>query len=267
MSDLKHLQEQMMAFIMGQPSSTDGLLKEGQGADTQTRLGIYRNNYLCALRDVLDTDFDILGRYMGDELFDPMIEGYIETCPSQYTSLRDFGNQLPQFLTETEPFKNYPQLAHLARFERALMDSFDAADRPRLARSDLMAIPQDQWPNMTLRFHPSLQRFQAPYNVVEIWQAIKAEQHPPDLTTQAAMWVLWRNAERLTEFRSASDFEQLMLNGFLSGNNLAGVAEQLAASFAPDVIAAHLVEQLFTWLDAGWVIALPTDAGTELTAV
>lgn len=255
---LKQRQQQLMAYILG---NGDEIAEHIQGDDRALaglRLHIYRNNYQAGLRGVLESDFEMLGLYLGDTLFEQMVTGYLAAYPSKYKSLRDFGTQLPEFLRTHPPFNEHPQLAELARFERLLLRAFDAADAPRAQVDDLLALAHDQWPELKLRFHPSVQVFSAQWNVVPIWQALKAQQAPPQATAEISVWVLWRNAERLTEFGSVDSLEARCLSAFMSGNSLSEVAEQLLDHQTEEALTQWLVETLMRWLQQGWIRQLVT---------
>lgn len=134
----------------------------------ETGLDIYAHAYGARLREALDNDHHQLGRYLGDDLWEQLCTGYIAAHPSRYRSLRQFGDHLPEYLRTTEPFSAHPQIAELSAFERRLLDSFDAADAPYADWSELQSLPSEAWPDLRLRFQPSLQRYSAMWNSVEI---------------------------------------------------------------------------------------------------
>lgn len=259
-SELRQRQQQMMAFLLGQSDDIAPHIVGDQQVSAAERLSIYRNAYRIRLREVIDTDHPVLGTYLGDDLFDRMVDGYIDSMPSQFRSLRQYCDPLPEFLRTDEFFAQYPQISELARFERFLLVAFDAADRLPATVQDLQELPPEQWPAMTLRFHPSLQMFITPYNIVEIWQSLKAENAPPELMEQNSCWVLWRNADRLTEFRSISRVEQQMLDAFLQGHNLTQVAEIIVEQEGHDSAAESLLTIMMQWLELGWVQQLVTES-------
>ncbi len=269
MNTLRRRQQQLLQYLLGDDRSGIDRHVTAQGAlGPQLCLAIYRNAYRMRLRETLDTDHPQLGRYLGDALYEQMVAGYIDAYPSRYRSLRQFANRLPQFLQATAPFSQHPQIAELARFERLLLTAFDAADRSRASAAMLSQIPAADWPGLTLRFHPSLQLFRSDYNVVAIWQALKAEQPPPAAVIQASTWVLWRNRERLTEFVSLSASEHGMLRLFLSGAPLAEAAEALLEQVPPAAAGRELLRILQQWLRRGWVQCLqPAAAGPDLSPV
>ncbi|RTE66585.1 DUF2063 domain-containing protein [Amphritea opalescens] len=251
-------QQQMMKALLGNNDDIADYIIGDQQLDARQRLSIYQSGYRIRLREVIDNDHPVLGSYLGDQLFEQMTEGYIDAHPSTFRSLRHYCDRLPDYLRSDTFFSQYPHIAELARFERGLLSSFDAADRDTVSVADLQQIPPEQWPTLQLRFHPSLQLFNADMNVVEIWQSIKAERTPPNVTQQTEYWVIWRNPERLTEFRSVDTLEQVLLDCFLQGGDIEKAAEITAQTDAVNT-AETLLTYLFRWLELGWVQQL-TDA-------
>lgn len=252
-SSLRARQRQLMSFILHDDHQIQDEVAETDNMSAHDRLAIYHNAYRLRLREVIDTDHPILGIYLGDDLFDLMVKHYIDDAPSKYTSLRNYCDNLPDFLAKTLPFGDHPQISELARFERLLLTAFDAEDKSTAIPQDLQNLPAEEWPHLTIRFHPSLQIFITEYNVVETWQALKQEQSPPETLQQHSCWVLWRNTERLTEFKSISAIEQQMLKGFLEGNNLSYVAELIIQELNEQDAAQSLLSILNAWLDMGWI--------------
>ncbi len=189
-ASLAQRQQQLMAYLQGHaPMGKDHIhhhvVQQGKVATSQ-RLGIYQNAYNMRLKETIDTDHQILGRYLGDELYN-----------------------------------GHPQIAELARFERLLLCAFDAFDTDRATLNQLKSLAQDKWPNISLRFHPSVQLFVSSWNVVAMWQQLKQEQTPPDPVSEKNAWLVWRNVERLTEFRPIDNTALAMLEMFQQGKNFA----------------------------------------------
>nr|MCH9699137.1 DNA-binding domain-containing protein [Gammaproteobacteria bacterium] len=158
MTDLAELQQQFMHVLQGGESRQLSQLVMDQGnIDCQSRIDIYRHAYQQRLKISIETDHEILGLYLGDELFDKMVAGYIASYPSQQTSLRYFAEQLPRFLYEQEPFNQYPVISELARFERLLLTAFDAPDSEVTGAGVLNEIDYQDWPGLQFRLHPSVQ--------------------------------------------------------------------------------------------------------------
>lgn len=259
---LKKLQAEFIEFLSSANGANEVLAEradiaqrvKAQGSvSNATRLNIYANAYRLRLVEAIDNDHPVLGGYLGDDLFDKMISGFLQENPSKTYSLRYFADALPEFLASHSPFDQHPVLADLARFERRLLDAFDAPDSDRKAFSDLQACDPELWPSLTLRLHPSVQVLLCATNAVEIWQALKAEQLPPNADAQAKTWLLWRNRDRLTEFYSLSDLELALMTGLLNGQTIAQLCECLAEQVNEADVGVQLIAYLQKWFQHGLI--------------
>lgn len=257
MPGLAKLQTRFIDFLSGKSGQITSAVATQGNIDTETRLNIYRNAYQIRLKQVLETDHEMLGIYLGDDLFERMATGYIETHPSSFTSLRHFAEQLPEYLRQAEPFNAHPIISELAFFERRLLDVFDAADANRTPLSALKEIPPDDWPGMKLRFHPSTQLFIAGWNSIESWKALKAGLEPPAAQLQGdAYWLLWRGDSLLSEFRPIDEDEYLLLSLAIEGNTFASMCESLLSRHDEDQIGAISLHYLTRWLEQGIIKAI-----------
>lgn len=254
MEKLEQLQRDFMAFILnGQVGISDQVAEQGK-IDPATRLSIYSNSYHARLYETIDTDHEILGLYLGDALFEQMVDGYIETHPSSLTSLRHYCDALPTYLNQTPPFNAYPQLAELAMFERRLMFSFDAAKAERINYQHLLSLSPDQWPALCFGFHPSMQLVTVTSNAVESWQALKAGDTPPDpIVGIEQSWLLWRSKDALTEFRSLPADEKAVFNGFQQGSDFSTACEVLLHWHSENEVTQRILSLLQSWFEAGLI--------------
>jgi hypothetical protein len=259
MSRLRELEENFLAYLLRGDTGIVGEVVDQAPVGRKTRLAIYANAYRIRLQETLETDHEMLGLYLGDDLWDRMVDGYVDDHPSSYRSLRQYGDALPEWLRNTPPFAEWPQIRELALFERRLLVSFDAADACRVGAVELTALPARCWPDIRLRFHPSVQPLRVDTNCVEIWRALKTGQTPPDAATQPdSWWLLWRGEDRLTQFRSLPGEESTLLHHFLAGGNFAAACEQLLAAHPGGDIAQIGLGLLMNWLEAGLVRELIT---------
>jgi hypothetical protein len=257
MPNLAELQQQFMQVLQGDNPAdfADAVVTQGR-VSTLTRIDIYRNAYHLRLKESIEIDHEILGFYLGDELFDKMVTDYIAAYPSRETSLRYFSEQLPIFLANTKPFCEHPVLAELARFERYLLTAFDAPDASIASAAMLSKIPAEDWPQLHFRLHPSVQRYQSDWSAVETWQALKQKQTPPPAHKIEQYWLIWRNAERLTEFSSLKVCERIMLEGMIEGLDYADLCEQLVNHLPIEQVSKDSVQCLVTWLNLGIISKL-----------
>ncbi|PWK49857.1 DNA-binding domain-containing protein [Pleionea mediterranea] len=256
---LSDLQQHFFNALLNQENNFKNYVVDQGALNVEQRINIYQNAYKARLIESIETDHEILGYYLGDHLFDEMAQGYIKAQPSNNRSLRHFSNQLPEYLKITHPFKEHPVLSELARFERYLLDVFDAADAERATLEYLKLIPEHDWADMKFRLHPSAQLFTSEYNCVECWQALKANQPPPKPINQLHSWLIWRNHDQLTEFVSLEAMERQMLEMMLTGETFANICNELATVMAEDEVSLFSVQRLINWLDKGIVRSLITE--------
>jgi len=260
---LAQRQKQLLAYLQGhtakgQDDICKHIVQQGKVATAQ-RLGIYQNAYKVRLKETIDTDHQILGRYLGDDLYEQMMNAFIKQCPSQHFSLRHFADPLPDFLNGQAPFNDHPQIAELARFERLLLVAFDARDAKRTPLDTLTQLASDKWPNIKLRFHPSVQLFVSPWNVVHMWQQLKQDQAPPEPVQEKNTWLVWRNHERLTEFRPIDHIAVTMLEMFQRGKNFADVCQALLEYLPEQEVSPSALNILLNWFELGLIQSIKSN--------
>jgi hypothetical protein len=255
MPNLSDVQNEFMALLQGNDRHIENhVIKQGALTSGQ-RVDIYRNGYRIRLRGVIDSDHEMLSLYLGDELFDQFVDGYIDAAPSEHPSLRFFGERIPEYLSNTEPFKNYPILAEMAGFERVLLHTFDSADSDILEPSILQQIPAEAWPTLTFTMHPSIHFYSTHWNSIESWRHLKNENEPPKAAhrEQPTVWAIWRGPKKITEYESLRAPEWLALQHMKQGRPFAEVCEELTSLLTEEEIAPTLFGYINDWLERGWI--------------
>ncbi|MEO6171610.1 MAG: DNA-binding domain-containing protein [Arenimonas sp.] len=222
-------------------------------------LQTYIHAYSSRLTEALDNDHPCLGEYLGDTLWHEMCIGYIDKYPSQFTSLRNFGDLLPEYLRHEDAFKKNPEIAELAQLEREFLNCFDAPDAMIIEFTELLGISEQAWPILQLGFHPSLRLLSQEHNAMAVWQAIRDKQVPPVIRQQANHWILWRDMDRVTSFRSLENEERNCLQHFLDGGNFSQFCEYLMAGHNIEDVPIVALAYIKSWYAEGWVIS-PTNA-------
>lgn len=256
MTGLDDLQARFMRYLQYADNAiAQDIVGEAEG-QRERRMSIYFNAYRIRLRGSIEIDHPVLSVYLGDEGFERLAAAYISRHPSSETSLRHFCDALPRFLQDEEPYRHKGELFEIATFERLLMEVFDAADANAVSIDVLSNLEMDQWPALQFAFHPGIRLYVTPWNSVEIWQALHANNTPPpaqEVTTQA--WLLWRNRESLTEFRSLPVDEYEVLKLALSGASFASLCEALLEWHDEAAVASRAMALLNAWFSAGIVIS------------
>jgi hypothetical protein len=247
---LKQIQQQFIGQIIGKPDcNIISSITDHGDLTKQQRLHIYTSAYRIRLKQCIESDYPILGLYLGDELFDLMVDNYIDQHPSHSTSLRYFADELSTMLNKTAPFKDHAVIAELASFERVLLSAFDAAESDISTTEDIALIPIESWPTMCFQLHPSVRIFSTQFNTVEIWQSIKQDHPVPETNNLGNKdWLIWRNPVRLTEFKSLTTFESEIIKYMLNNKSFSDICEMLAEFYKEDQIEQEILTHLISLL-------------------
>ncbi|MBQ4837892.1 HvfC/BufC N-terminal domain-containing protein [Pseudoalteromonas luteoviolacea] len=259
MSTLKKLQHDFVAMLQGQNTTFTEHIAKQNGLSTAQRGEIYQNAYQIRLKKVLEQDHEMLGLYLGDELFDHMVEEYLSQYPSRSASLREFGDRIPQLLKSSPRFKEHGILAEIALFERLLLHAFDAADSPTLQLAHLQSIEQSAWPNIVFQLHDSVQLLSCEYSAVESWQALKNGGSPPS-PNQGGLrhWIVARAPDKRTGFYPLSQCHFQCLTSIEKGLPFGFVCEAAANVVGDQQQGTLQVMQLLQQgIELGWFIASP----------
>ena len=253
---LAELQDTMMQSLLAPQlsTSTDPYKRMQQAIDTRDNIdgiGIYHHAYSARLAGVLANDHEKLQIFLAAD-FDQLAKQYIAQYPSKVASLRHFGSQFPDFLATSE-HPDASLASQLCLFERTLLDAYDARDDTPLGWQQLSAINPEQWPELIFSLHPSLHLFEDSTASVNVWQAIQSGQFRPDKLTETAptTWVIWRDLERICQFRTITPAQQICLKKMQAGYPFADIAEELVNYIPPEELGAALFEWIGQWCEAG----------------
>ena len=218
----------------------------------EVRLGIYGNAYRARLHEALMSSYSILRDYLGDEQFEELCYSYIDSAPSNFRSIRWFGDQLAMFLKTRPPYSEFPYLAELAQFEWTMATVFDAADSCIVQLEDMQTISPEAWINMRLQPHPSVHRISLSWNVVQIWQALSDDQMPDEAqqNTTNVEWLLWRN-DLICQFSSLSADEARAIDSMLNHASFGEICEGLCEWVEEENAGMHAASLLKGWITAG----------------
>ncbi|STY28595.1 Uncharacterized protein conserved in bacteria [Legionella wadsworthii] len=259
MSELFQLQDQFQNFLLsGNGTIHDSIIGTGL-VSVDTRLGIYRDAYRIRLIESLSTNFPALYAYLGTEEFNKLALYYIEAHPSNYRSIRWFGDLLSDFIKLNYP--QYPHLAELAEFEWKMSLAFDAVDEPVVQVEEMAAILPESWPNLQFVLHPSLQRVNFLCNTVPLWRALTHDHELPQLEQNAisTSCVIWRTPEYITQFYSMSQEEAWALDNLSNSVSFGIICEGLCQWINPEEVGMKAASLLKGWIQNGMISQILID--------
>ncbi|STQ89631.1 HvfC/BufC N-terminal domain-containing protein [Iodobacter fluviatilis] len=226
-----------------------------QGSISREReIAVYADGYFLRLAEALQSNYPALFQILGDDDFYSLARAYLAAHPSSQPSIRWFGDQLATFLAQALPYASVPIFAELAAFEWALRHTVDAADAPLLTLEDLQAIPTGDWGQLCFKLHPSLSILSLQWNAPKVWQALMAEDAPPEPQRLPQPCLVWRKPDLTLHWRSAKPPEVHALNLLASGANFSSVCEALMSEDINDV-PLRAAGFLRTWIEQGLITA------------
>src|SRR3984893_9154453 len=176
---LRQLQRDLQDHLLGERSSIADAIVDAPPLPTPARLGIYRNAYRVRLIEALDDTYPVLHALLGDEVFVALGEEFVAAYPSVHRSIRWYGGELSEFLSQCPPYDEQPILAEVALLEWTLAEVFDAADAEPKPRAALSAVDASAWNGLQFDFPPSLRRLPLHWNTAAVWQAMSREETRP----------------------------------------------------------------------------------------
>jgi hypothetical protein len=249
---LAELQDLFQTAILNADDSILDLIPGNSRTSHDILLSVYRNGYAARLVGIVRTEHPGLVAYLGDDLADEVIAGYLAEHPSQSTNARWVPNGLPEYIVHGPLTADQPEIAELAFLERALNDAFDAADDQVLEISGLAAVPPEQWVDLVLAAHASARRLDFATNAHAIWGALNREETPPAPVRLDPMeqLLVWRR-EMTSTVRILSREEAMLWDEAARGVPFGALCEMAAVYDDPDNAALRVAGYLQGWIMGG----------------
>lgn len=261
MKDFARLQSEFQRAILDGDSTVLADILDSPRQSRDVLFDVYRHAYVSRLVESLGKSYELLHRYMGEELFGEMGRAYVATTPSHHRNMRWYGDTLPIFLAGAgQPYADYPILGELAALEKALNDAFDAPDTPVVALADLAAIDPARWQDLVFLPHPSVRRFDFATNALAVWSALRADEEVPEAQVGAEpeRVLVWRE-DATSMVRTLGVEEAMMWDEAANAIPFGQLCAMLATYDDPDNAAARAAAYLGTWVQAGLVAEARAD--------
>jgi hypothetical protein len=246
MSALARLQRELQHHLLGGDAAIVDEVNATPAVPASTRLAVYSNAYRIRLADALAANMPNLRQLLGDE-FGGVAGHYIDTHPSQFASIRWFGDRLAQVLEQSHP--EQPWIAELAHWEWALAASFDAQDAATAGIGSLATVAPGDWGELRLEFHPSVQYLELKTNAQALFKAL-SEDHPPPqpaILERPQPWLLWRQ-DLKTQYRSLEPDEAAALTAVRGGGTFGDMCEALCEWHDPGDVPLLAAGMLKRWI-------------------
>ncbi|WP_020167457.1 MULTISPECIES: HvfC/BufC N-terminal domain-containing protein [Methylotenera] len=250
MSRLAQLQADFQAYLMDEDKGAafKNCIVDDAKVGVKRRLSIYADAYRLRIIEALANSYPKLKALLGDDLFDATARSYIDAHPSTYRNMRWVGDKMQMHLIHSLP--QHPIAAEMAAFEWALGLAFDAKDTPVLQLQDLAAIPPEDWAELPLVFHPSVQWLPLKWNVLLVWQALNADETPPTPTQINEPCLVWRS-ESSSHYQSLDESEDKAIKLVATGATFGELCECLQSIYSEQEAMIKAAQYLSSWLNNG----------------
>ena len=125
------------------------------GAPAKKRYGVYRNNVVVGLMEVMRSAFPSLLALMGAENFDKVARNFIAVSPPKSPMMQHYGDGFADFLAGFRPLAKSPFLADVARAERAFLRSWHARDAVAATINEIAGMGEAALPELVFEPHPA----------------------------------------------------------------------------------------------------------------
>jgi hypothetical protein len=249
---LAELQTQFQAGIVKGDNTILASIADSRKTDRATLFAVYHDAYRMRLAEFLSTDFPVLRAHLGEEAFALLVEDYIESAPSRQPNARWYGARLPDFMQETVLWRRNRSASDLARFERALLDAFDAPDARISTIDALRDIRAEDWPRLAFEFHPSLRLLDLAGGTAQIYAALAEEEEPPVIRQGEEAILFWRN-DGQSFYRPVAEDERLALLEAQQSKSFGNICALLAFQRNDAGVTQRVAGFLSQWFADGLV--------------
>ncbi|HEY8213435.1 MAG TPA: DNA-binding domain-containing protein [Methylocystis sp.] len=238
----------------------DKLQSSPRGAAPQTLLGVYQIGYRIRLADFVSEDHPGLRAILGDEIFDALVDDYIDERPSHDPNARWFTTGLPDFMRESARWRENAAAISMALFERAMVDAFDSRDETPLPVQALAEFPPEDWPHLAFAFDPSLTLLELTAGTVEAYYAAVGDEAQAQVDKSASSdrleyAAVWR-VDHESAYRQLEPDEYVALNEARAGQAFGDICQMAAFQQSGDIAPERLAQCLSSWFEDGMIIGV-----------
>jgi hypothetical protein len=223
-------------------------IRAASGGAHASRFGVYRNNVFASLINAIAARYPVTRKLLWDDAFNRVAHRYVATVPPRSPVLLDYGASFPRFLRSVGQGTAADYLADIAALEAARTRAYHAADATPLDRDAFAAIAPEQWPDVRVDLHPSVELLKSAFPMVSAWQANRdANDNMVDVWTAECALVarprlqveVWPVSAGVYEFLSALAAGQTV--GAAIGHATAAASDFYLGECFKTLIAADIV--------------------------
>jgi hypothetical protein len=238
--------------ILSDDAAIPASVQLASGPATTSRFGVYRNNVMASLLNVLASRYPVARKILWPDTFDGAARLFVTLQPPRSPVLLHYGEGLPQFLRTIGRGAAAEYAADIAELEAARTRAYHATDAMPLPGEAFARLSPDLLSNLRLKLHPSITLLRSRFPVVSVWEASQTNMDVGVWKEEAALIArphleveVWRLPPGGYEFFSAL-VEGKAIGSAIEGAIAVAADFDLAASFRI-LIGAGVVSILETF--------------------
>lgn len=263
---LSDFQSLFQARILAGPGSEDAPLLEtlresGRGAARDELLQVYQSGYRLRLEGFLYEDHPGLRELLGADAFEDLVSDYVASNPPTHRNARWYTTGLPEFMEAHPRWREDQKALSMARFERAMVNAFDAPDAEPLTIQTLAGFAPEDSPRLVFDFHPSLVVLKLAAGTLAAYdapgegdgaEAVAPGHSLPEGNEVVAVW----RAQEETAYRELEPDENLALSEARDGRAFGDICQMAAFQHSEELQPERLAQFLVTWFEDGMVVGV-----------
>ncbi len=256
--------EEAKRFLDVGVSTVERVVSRSRSLSALDRLELYANAYFARLLECLRSEFPLLRRAVGEEIFDEIAIGYLQSYPPRNYSLNRLGDHVACYLAETRPAGDLKGdddrwadlCVDLAALEWAVGEVFDGpgCEGERLLDAEqLWAVPAARQPAVVLDSVPSLRLLASRYPLRDYYAALRdGRDVAPPAPRESFLALTRRNY--VVQLHELTHGQYVLLAALGEGVCLGQAVERTAAVVDSwsEAFAPRLAEWFREWAEAGF---------------
>lgn len=191
MVDLKLLQQDMMAYVLGQSPSTSLLSSIVETPlSAKDRLQIHRNSYRLTLSEALMGVYPTVMSFVGRDWLEASLKKFVMQYPPKMACLAHYGGDFADFLDGFEPASSMPYLSDVARLEWSLHLCQNARDEKCMTAADLRDIAGPDAQSRSFRLVSAHSFIVSSYPLLDLWNVGNGEESDREIDLESGEMIL-----------------------------------------------------------------------------
>ncbi len=215
--------------------------------DASQQFAIYSDGYRIRLLHAIRSDYPILLKLLGDEIFDSLAYAYIEQNPPNNYNLDFYPHKFAEFVSINS---DNAFAVDLAILEATIAEVFMLPDSEPLSPENLSEISADDFGEMNLKLRIACRLLRFNYQVSDWLTVARAENNLPQITLPTSSWLLVLRHNNEVQRHNLSEQEFSLLQNLVSGKNVSDALDATLDEHESHAVA--IVNNLQAYF-ANWV--------------